>query len=172
MSKIERFKEPRATGRQAVSDKWSERLDKIDGAPPIQLTSDVPNEFPARLIPKDPRDRYVEAKELAYEIENEKVRDQGKSQIVRTVTDADIDYAERKRNVLNRLQYDKWLTTAIDLKNPTDGKHRAGRGGRAGKAKLTLTPKKTCSVHCKGKRGAGKLVRRAPVAGRRVPRVK
>ena len=152
MSKISNYKEGRASGRQQVSDRWSERLDDIAGAPPISLESGATNEFPARLVPKDSRDRYVEAKELAYKIENEKAKSAGDKQVVnRTLTDADVDYAQRKRNILNRLQYDHWLTQSIDLNDPTQGK-RAVAIPKATK-KITKSTS-TRSVHRKGARRA------------------
>lgn len=128
--------EPKASGRQVVADSFQNKLESIEGAPPIQLRSRVGNraniaEFPARLVPKDPRDQYIVDKEEAYDVEQMKInvdRGQGvaanKQQIVRTVGPEDVDYLRRKRAVQNRLEFDQWMLDAIDMSDPVAGKHR------------------------------------------------
>ena len=126
---MDRIHEPRAAGRQVVADKFQSKIDSIQGAPPIQLPAAPGDgnrpvvEFPARLVPKDPRDAYIVDKESAYKFEQEKVEaNGGGQQIVRTVGPEDVDYLRRKRAVMNRLEFDKWMTKAIDMTDPVAGK--------------------------------------------------
>lgn len=131
---MDSIREPRASGRQVVADSFQAKLENIEGAPPINLQSRVGNsakiaEFPARLVPKDPRDQYIVDKEEAYDFEQSRVnadRGQGNNRqmVVRTVGPEDVDYLRRKRAVQNRLEFDQWMLDAIDMSDPVAGKHR------------------------------------------------
>jgi hypothetical protein len=137
--------EPRAGDRQDKADRFQGRIDSLQGAPPIYLEQPGSNdggkmaEFPARLIPKDARDSYVLDKEAAYEFEASK----GHGNVIRTVGPEDIDYLRRKRAVLNRLEFDKWMTEVIDHTDPVQGKRKGGgRSKRATAAKKGIRKNK------------------------------
>jgi hypothetical protein len=131
---MDSLREPRASGRQVVADNFQSKLESLEGAPPIQLTTRYANQaggksadFPARLVPKDSRDDYIVDKEAAYQFEQQKVNKAdgaNKPQIVRTVGPEDVDYLRRKRAVMNRLEFDQWMLDAIDMSDPVAGKHR------------------------------------------------
>lgn len=147
---MEQLNEPKARGRQIVADNFQSKLENIQGAPPIQLGAEGKAdgtrkvvEFPARLIPKDPRDSYILDKEDAYAFENQKANQSGnKQQIVRTVGPEDVDYLRRKRAVLNRLEYEDWMTKAIDMSDPLQGKNPFLRSSTVPKRRINKRSKK------------------------------
>lgn len=142
--------EPKAGGRQVVADHFQGKIDTMEGAPPIFLQADGDGlrgaDFPARLIPKDSRDAYILDKEAAYKFEKERAAASG-GQVMRTVGPEDVDYLRRKRSVMNRLAFDKWMTDAINMSDPVAGKKSTKKGGKGVGKKVkgakSLKPKPT-----------------------------
>jgi hypothetical protein len=148
---VDRLKEPRAAARQGKADNFERQMESVRGAPPIALNleghntfdgSGYTNEFPARLIPKHPRDTQILDKEDAYRLEQEKLRMNGNQNqtIVRTVDQRDIDYVRDKRAVMNKLQQEDWMNKVIDKSNPAEGKTR-----KTPKPKKTIAKKKAAN---------------------------
>jgi len=159
---LDSVKEPRAGERQQIADNWDRKINKLRGAPPIQIGAEgdhvgdpnrsarLENEFPARLIPKDKRDEYILDKEDAYKFENRKATAAGDQTVVtRSVGQEDVEYLRRKRANVNRLQYEHWLTQAIDLSDPTQGKKKKAKRPPNKKTALAKTRAKRAKTNKK-----------------------
>jgi hypothetical protein len=147
-----------ATNQQSRANALEDKMQGLIQQPTLQL----PNEseagkmanFPAKLIPKDPYDNVyaVKANQL-----NKDTNMYGRTpQITMELTQRDIDYIENKRKVQNKINYEAWLTTAIDLGDPTQGKsstsyRKRGVGGglasKMKKIKKTTKQKKLTKKH-------------------------
>lgn len=127
-------------GEQSKADRNEAIMQGYVTQPAIQLNpvggqsvngrgAQVPPDFPAKLIPRDSYDAvYQEKMDQMHQTHNMYGKEPN---VVMHMTDQDMDYIQRKRNVQNKLQFDKWMTTAIDLSDPTQGK--SGGGAARGK---------------------------------------
>jgi hypothetical protein len=121
-----------ATSQQARADGLESRMNSRLDQPAIQVGPNRDDRgyanFPAKLIPKDPYDNTYATK---YEQLNDPMYQgaghDGKPQLVMPITQEDIAFSERKRKIQEKLKFDNWMATVIDLSNPTEGTSSSSR---------------------------------------------
>lgn len=161
---MSRLPTSQAQGEQAKADRQEATMQGMMNQPAIHLEPHgrgiykVPD-FPAKLIPRDGYDEvYQDKMDQLTQATN---MYNTKPQVVMNMGPEDFDYVRRKRHVQNKLAFDKWMTTAIDLSDPTQGKRKSGSSSSKKKntryaAKLTRSSSSSSSSS-----GIGKAKRRS-----------
>src|SRR6185503_20084049 len=95
--------------------------------------------FPAKLIPRDGYDSTYQDK--MDQLTRSSNMYNKEPQVVMHMGQEDFDYIKRKRHVQNKLAFDKWMTSAIDLSDPTQGKYKSKFKSKTAKHRSNPKPK-------------------------------
>jgi len=101
---------------QARASSLASEIESHRTQPPVKISDDTTNEFPAMLVPKDPYDSVWQQKQQ--NIAQNPFGAQDKVQFVQEITPEDLAYQRRKADVLENIQFEKWLHSVIDMSNP------------------------------------------------------
>jgi hypothetical protein len=113
---------PKGEGQQAKATAITKNINRHHTQPPFRLRPDVTNEFPAHLIPMDAYDDVAALKKrIGGENPINGKKGQKGVQYQARITKDDIDYLKRKQEVTNKLRYQKWLLSTIDMSDPVQG---------------------------------------------------
>jgi hypothetical protein len=114
------FSPPDGSEVQPRAAKITRQINKYQTQPPAKLLDaddKVTNEFPAVLVPRDPYDdtfatKARNAQQNPYTGEP--------VQFIQELTAEDIAYQKRKQEDVNKLRYDSWFMSTLDMSNPVE----------------------------------------------------
>lgn len=119
---------PKGEGQQQRATKLVKHINKRQTQPPIQIKdpklndNDQPgNNFPGTFIP---RDKYDDKFDLKQRISTSNPYNGERVNYATKFTGKDMEYMKRKQEIQDRLRFEEYMSSALDMSDPKKGKKR------------------------------------------------